>query len=474
MNEEVICVIDVGRTNKKILLFNREYQVVYEEETQLEFSEDDDGFPCEDIDQLTSWLKDAFKKAFAHKATSVKAVNFSGYGATLIHLADSGKPTTPLYDYMRPFPEDLASQFYDENGGEEVFCVETASPAMGFLNSGFQIYWLKKTKPKIFRNIKFTLHLPQYLSYILTRKTYSEKTSFGCHTMLWDFINDRSHEWIYREKLHSLFPPMANSKMQHSITFKGNKLICGVGIHDSSAALMPYLLQVEDPFILMSTGTWSISFNPFNPAPLTMQEIRQDCTMYMNYEGVPVKASRLYLGHEHDYWERQLAKFFKKELNYHRNISLDPALIGKLLEENSSMKKFYPQTMTGTGPMPQAFKEKPTLGLFNSYEEAYHQLMIDLVALQVASLKLIMNNSEVKKVFISGGFTANDLYLKLLASSFPKLEFYTSAISRSTALGAALVMHTHWNQETEFTTDATFNYIKPMRELFGMMDYQLV
>ena len=36
----------------------------------------------------------------------------------------------------------------------------------------------------------------------------------------------------------------------------------GAGLHDSSAALIPYLSAFREPFILLSPGTWCISLNP--------------------------------------------------------------------------------------------------------------------------------------------------------------------------------------------------------------------
>lgn len=44
---------------------------------------------------------------------------------------------------------------------------------------------------------------------------------------------------------------------------KGKEIKTGVGIHDSSASLVPYLQNSVDDFILVSTGTWCISMNPF-------------------------------------------------------------------------------------------------------------------------------------------------------------------------------------------------------------------
>ena len=58
----VIAIYDVGKTNKKLLLFNEEYKVVYEENKQLEETKDEDGFACEDVLSLTHWVKESFDR----------------------------------------------------------------------------------------------------------------------------------------------------------------------------------------------------------------------------------------------------------------------------------------------------------------------------------------------------------------------------------------------------------------------------
>jgi sugar (pentulose or hexulose) kinase len=50
----VVAILDVGKTNKKLLLFDQSYQLVYEKSDRMEESVDEDGFPCEDLASLTS------------------------------------------------------------------------------------------------------------------------------------------------------------------------------------------------------------------------------------------------------------------------------------------------------------------------------------------------------------------------------------------------------------------------------------
>ena len=72
-------------------------------------------------------------------------------------------------------------------GGVEEFSRQTASPALGMLNSGLQILWLKKHRAEIFKKVESIMHFPQYISYLLTNQVTSEYTSIGCHTAMWGF-----------------------------------------------------------------------------------------------------------------------------------------------------------------------------------------------------------------------------------------------------------------------------------------------
>ena len=89
------------------------------------------------------------------KNISVKAINFSTYGASFVHINKEGKPVAPLYNYLKAFPEDLKTKFYNKYGGEVNFSMHTASPVLGNLNAGLQLYYLKEKKPDLFRDRAF-------------------------------------------------------------------------------------------------------------------------------------------------------------------------------------------------------------------------------------------------------------------------------------------------------------------------------
>ena len=203
---KVIAIFDTGKTNKKVLLFDEPYKLVYEESKQLEEIADEDGFPCEDVLALTQWLKDAFEKLVADKKFDIKAVNFSAYGASFVYLDDELNVIPPLYNYLKPYSPELQKKFYDDHGGESIVARQTASPVLGNLNSGMQLYRLKYEKPDTFKKIKWALHLPQYLSYVLCSAINADITSIGCHTNLWDFQYDKYHQWVNEESIDDKFP----------------------------------------------------------------------------------------------------------------------------------------------------------------------------------------------------------------------------------------------------------------------------
>lgn len=429
MPEPVIAIFDIGKTNKKLLLFNESYHVVYKRSVSLPEIEDEDGFPCEDIHALVHFMYESLDKAMQLRDYTIRAINFSAYGASFVWLDASGKFFNPLYNYLKPYPESVRKNFYERYGGERAFSVRTASPALGSLNSGLQLFRIRYEKPEVFEKISVALHLPQFLSYVFTKRKISEITSVGCHTNLWDFQEGEYHPWVVQEGVAPKLPPMISATETIEISYKGIRMRVGTGLHDSSAALIPYLLSVRNPFLLLSTGTWCISLNPFNAQPLTPQELEQDTLCYLTYTGKPVKASRLFLGALHEEQVKRIASFFQKDAGYFLNMPFNAQwmdIISKRSEENE-----------------QAF-ETMDLTLFSNEEEAYHQLMYDIVQRQKNAIRLVMEE-KICEFCVDGGFSSNALYMNMLASMFPHVKVYAAAMTEGSALGAALVIHQSWN-----------------------------
>jgi sugar (pentulose or hexulose) kinase len=84
---------------------------------------------------------------------------------------------------------------------------------------------------------------------------------------------------------------------------------------------------------------------------------------------------------------------------------------------------------------------------FRNDEDAYHQLILDIVSQQYASTQLILKGTKVKRIFVDGGFSKNEIYMNLLASVFPGIEIFAASMAQATAVGAALAIHNAWNQK---------------------------
>jgi len=474
---DTIAIFDIGKTNKKVLLFDKDLNMVYQKEQKFTEIKDEDGFACDDVHLIEQWIKNTLTELSANPEYNIKAVNFSTYGATLMFIDENGNPLTPLYNYLKPMPAAITDDLYAKHGGLAEFSRKTASPAMGFLNSGLQIPWLKKTKPEIFAKVKLILHFPQYCSYLLSNKPVSEHTSIGCHTAMWDFDEMRYHDWLAAEGI-TLPDPVPNTttfKIADGVLTGSNPetagtnnpkssaanssrqntdLLTGTGIHDSSASLAPYIIASKEKFILLSTGTWCINMNPFNYEPLTDAELQNDCLSYMSVAQKPVKSSRLFMGHMHDVNLERLNEFFGVDKDHFKSVKLNKQIAERIMEQGL---KFF-----SNGIPENYIDESVDYSQFANFEEAYHQLMMDLTTLNKQSIDMVIQkDDDIQCIYISGGFARNEIFVSHLATLYSNKKVYTSEIDNATALGAAMVVYSAFDGKNEPTPDLGLQLWKP-------------
>lgn len=455
----MILIFDIGKTNKKVLLFDPGLKVLHEEETTFPEIEDDDGFMGDDIEKLEVWILDKCMEFLKDDSLDVRGINFTTYGATLVYLDENGNRLTPVYNYLKPMAAGIAETLYDQYGGREEFCRRTASPALGMLNSGLQALWLKENKPEIFKRVATILHFPQYLSHLLTGKTASEHTSIGCHTALWDFDRMQYHPWtrLLGERLPD---PLPVETAYPSVNLD-REVPAGIGIHDSSSSLVPYFMHSDEPFILVSTGTWCISMNPFNSSPLTPSQLNQDCLAYMSIQQKPVKSSRLFLGHLHDVNTSRIASDFGVEDDAYKGVAFNNELVRSLWWRSNGRRVFFQNGIPENG-----VDEHPGPASFGSFEEAYHRLVMDLVDLTVGAIGLITGAGDAaRKLYITGGFSKNSIFVRMMATRFADKRVFTSEIANATSLGAAMVL---WKTVDPGFTPATGLGLTPAEPVTGI------
>ncbi|MFM6937115.1 MAG: FGGY-family carbohydrate kinase [Aquirufa sp.] len=407
----VIAVFDIGKTNKKVFLWNTAFQIVFEKQQSFAEIVDEDGFACEDLAALQQWIISTFTEICQMPEFELIGLNFSAYGASFVYVDRMGEPVAPLYNYLKPATVPFP---YADFGGESEFARKTASPILGNLNSGLQVYaaQFKAFWPEVFQ----ALHFPNYLASLFTGKFLSEITSIGCHTALWDFDKGHYHHWV--SVIQDKLAPISSAAFDEI-----DGIHYGMGLHDSSAALVPYLRSISEEFVLLSTGTWCIAMHPFNDSPLTSDELANDVLCYLQPNGKSVKASRLFGGHFH---EEQVAR-----MEQHFGASF------KDCRFSDSVFELKP---SASSVFECAFASR-NLADFTDLASAYDQFMVDLVGQQIFSLNLLLSDAPVKQLLVDGGFSKNEWYMRLLARAFPKLEVYAAEVAQASALGAALMVY---------------------------------
>lgn len=431
--KNVIAVIDIGKTNKKIFLFDEKFEVVFTKSTRFDEITDDDNYACDDIESIEKWIQYQIKKIQEEKIYAIKAINFSTHGATVVYLDKNGERITPLYNYLKPLEGVDFNELYNKNGGVSEFSRRTASPAYGMLNSGLQMYWLKKYKPHFWNKVDAIIHYPQYLSYLFTKKITSDFTSVGAHTAIWDFDTMNYHQWLKNEEINLPIP--SNGKEAIMATVNGEQIAVGSGLHDSSSSIIPLLMKNEgNEFVLLSTGTWIISMNPFSKETLTQFQLNNNCLCFMTPEKQQVKSSMQFLGRMHEVYVEALSKHFNVDIDTHLTLKLDKELCSTIT--SNSTKAFIAE-----GGDTEFVADIHVLKSFNSYEDAYYQLVFDICTKVMDAIELILDaNNSLKDIYISGGFNRNEMFVHFLSLLKPEVTIRIPNVKNESALGAALLM----------------------------------
>lgn len=407
----VIAVFDIGKTNKKVFLWSTAFEVVFEKQQHFTEIVDEDGFACEDLADLQQWIVSTFTELCQMPEFELIGLNFSAYGASFVYVDRMGEPVAPLYNYLKPVSTPFP---YTDYGGEGEFARMTASPILGNLNSGLQVYAasFQAFWPEVFK----ALHFPNYLASLFTGKLFSEITSIGCHTALWDFDLGQYHPWV-----SAMEDRLAPISTETCIEIDG--IHYGLGLHDSSAALVPYLRSISAGFVLLSTGTWCIAMHPFNEFPLTAHELANDVLCYLQPNGKAVKSSRLFGGHFHDEQVARMEGHF-----------------GGSFQDLRFSERVFSLSSSFSTVFESGFAARD-LNDFSDLASAYDQFMVDLVGQQIFSLNLLLKDAPVKQLLVDGGFSKNEWYMRLLAHAFPEMEVYAAEVAQASALGAALLVY---------------------------------
>ncbi len=442
----LIAVYDIGKTNKKFILYNQELQPLHKASTRID-EKTVNGLITDDTPAITAWMKQALENT-PHR-DRIAAIAVTTFGATGVLLNGKDEPVIPVVSYNNEIPPETRKSFYREHGAPEELYMCTGTPPYGqLLNFAIQLHWIRETMPDKYQATKTILFLPQYLSYILTGAKTVEVTSAGCHTYLYDIpLKTWSH---VAERLQvpektpqgftEVWKPIGRARwLSHAAVT--------TGIHDSNASLLPLLVTGPDRnTVLASTGTWCVFMHPgaqFNPR---REDVYRDVLYYVDAYSRPVKSARFKGGHEFEHYANLISRIFNVPTTSFLDMDAHQETARRILREK---KLFITPTLTpGSGQFPSSKPRIIGQHLFTQdLKTAYHALNISIAAQTYYALKAMLGKPANIRLVVAGGFTRNPVYLKTLAtmlrphnSTVAKTE-HSDLTSLGTAITALAALH---------------------------------
>jgi len=455
MENYFIAVLDIGKTNKKLLLYNQDLQIVYKHSTKIEEIEVD-GLCQDDLSAIDDWIVRELSEI--NKKYPIRVISISAHGATCVCLDSTGKLAVPELCYTIDPGQTFHDDFYKNFGTREELQLTTGTPDFNLLlNMAKAINFARINFKRGFKKIRHILNLNEYFGFQLTGNAGAEPTYIGSHTYLWDFRNGYWSNVAEKLGVKSFLPAEINnpwdvlgtisSEMAKSTGLKSDTIVTQ-GIHDSNAALLPYLISMDEDFLLNSTGTWCVVMHEQQKVHFNEEEIGKLVFFNISTFSNPVKTSIFMGGVEYDQYNEILCKL-------HGETSLPPVDVELLnMAVNERTCFIMPGITRGTGQFPDSEPRIIENGISIPFEklksgEIIPEFMKDrekayaILNLSLAiQSKVSLDRSDMKdglSLFIEGGFSKNSVYNALLTTFYPNSEVALTNLDEASAFGAALI-----------------------------------
>ena len=421
----LVAVLDIGKTNLKLLLATADGEPVDQTGTVNRFS-GATPYPWIDTDGIERWFLEALR-AFAPRYR-IGALIVSSHACTGT-LCDENGAVLPMMDYEAPFPERLEGAYAAVAPGYEELMTSIGPGAMRIAR---QLFWQQRDFPEAFARAKYFLGLPNYIAWRLGGRRASEISHMMAQSHLWAPLARDFSSVVKSQGWQRLFPPFVvageslGSVSAHVATATGlapdTQVLCGV--HDSNANLFRYKAAGMDNCTLFSTGTWMIGFD--RQRPVAIMDSARGMVANADVDGQPVASTLSMAGREYALMVGDAPDVPDAEV-----LAAARALVAR---GTMALASFVPDDgqfpgSAGKGRMvglpPQDAAEKRALGaLYVAFN---------------ASLCLDLLQSAGKPVIIDGGFAANRPFAQVLAALRPGQKVSISHARDGTALGAALL-----------------------------------
>jgi sugar (pentulose or hexulose) kinase len=417
-----IAVIDVGFTNTKIALFSPEGDMLAERKAA---SRHVPGPPYLWIDPepMVALCRTALPEL--DQVLPIDMIVPTAHGAAMACLDATGALALPVMDYTSEPPAGIVAEYRNIMPSfEEAFC-----PLLPLaITHGLQLYWQMRAWPEAFARATVLLPWIQYVAFRLSGVAATEISSMSCQTHLMDTRSATPSLMAKQLGWDRRFPPMRKAWEEigrltpefRGPGFRGEGRVTA-GVHDSTANFMRYVCAGLDRFTLVSTGTWSISFDP--STPVHMLDPARDTNTNTDVLGRTVCCSRFFGGKEFE----AVAEGAAAE-------AADLDCVAELVARGTYA---VPSFTSSGGPVPGSLGKGHVSGppAVTAREKA--SLAALYCALMVSEqLDAIASRDEI---IVDGPFSQNQVLLGVLAALRPAQTVKASALRDGTTAGAAAI-----------------------------------
>ncbi|MCG8309882.1 MAG: hypothetical protein MI975_20970 [Cytophagales bacterium] len=449
-----IAVLDIGKTNKKIFIYNPELKIVGQEFTRIPEIEDN-RILLDDVESLKSWILDTFSKL--SKQFDIKVITTSAHGATYSLVDESANSVVPQVAYNTDPGEKFHDEFFNRFGDPVELQKSTATPNFNLLiNPAKGILYTKEKYAHQFRKVKRILLYPQFFGFWLTGNACADPTYVGNHTYLWNFEKRDWSDVVDKLGIRHLLPRSFKNPWESLGVIKediaertglSKATIVTTGIHDSNASMLPYMISMQEPFLLNSTGTWCVIMNEKEDVKFKNEELGKVVFYNLNAFWKPIKTAIFLGGMEFEHYAGMLQRI--------HNRSDYPAFREEVYQQviDDCEEFILPSVAKGIGQFPDSRPRiversavfsleevesgKSIPAFFRDYEKALAVLNLSL-AIQTKVSFDRADMTEGMQVFTEGGFSRNDSYNTLMTSFYPHSDFYLTDLKEASAFGAAI------------------------------------
>lgn len=461
--DRTIAVIDIGMTNKKVAVYDGSLGLVGIRKKVFE-PKIAGGIEAHDLAGMEAWFLETLRD-FA-RDSDIGAIAVTTHGATFVCADAAGNPVAPCLFYTHEPGGEFQKRFYAMAGDPRELQAATGTPNFSALiNPAKGLFLLKELYPSEFASAALVLPYPQYWGMRLTGKAGVEGTFIGCHTYLYDWKRGGYSSVAEKLGIEKKLPfPLKDSweilgaikpEVAAATGLKPDTVVT-MGIHDSNASLLPYLVKDSGTdFIVNSTGTWCVLMHPQEEYGFAPDELGKVVFFNRSAYNKPVKTAIFLGGKEYEVWTGLFGAAPGGSAHAAAPAaapaSPSPALYAKILAERSAF--ILPEIVPGSGQFPgsipqaveggrrfrladiESGRARPAFMADQAAAEAVLNLSLALqtmVALERAGL------APGQTIFTEGGFRNNRDYNAILAAALPANPVRLTDMSEATSFGAAL------------------------------------